>query len=107
MRSSHRLRLTKEARDDLRDLLQYSYEAWGSEQRDAYRTRIQRALLTLSRHPDLGRPRDDLIPNLRSYVIGVHIIFYLVIGNEVRTLRILHSSRDTQPLFGDTPPEPS
>lgn len=77
MRSSRRVRLTAEARDDLRDLLQYTYERWGREQRDAYRARIQRTLSTLARHPDLGRSRDEILPHLRSYAMDSYLIFIL------------------------------
>jgi toxin ParE1/3/4 len=94
MQLSRRVRLTTEARYDLRDLLQYTLERWGHEQRDTYRARIQHTLSTLARHPELGRSRDEILPHLRSYAMDSHLIFYLVSEKEIVVLRIMHSAKD-------------
>ena len=94
MPSSRRLRLTPEAADDLRDLLQYSLETWGQRQRDTYRALIHRALRDLARFPDLGRGRDELAPGLRSHPVGQHVVIYAVSDKELVVVRILHGRRD-------------
>lgn len=105
MPSSHRLRrlrLTPEAEDDLREILQYTQETWGLRQRDTYRAMVKRTFRHLARFPGLGRLRDELSPNLRSYPLGQHLIFYEVVADGLIILRILHSGRDIKCEF-ETP----
>ena len=93
MPSSRRVRLTSEARDDLRELLQYSLQRWGATQRDEYKVLIRRSLRDLAEFPGIGRSRDDLAPGLRSHPVGQHIVFYRVTGNTLLVRRIIHHSR--------------
>jgi plasmid stabilization system protein ParE len=58
----------------------------------------------LSRQPQLGRPRPELYPGLRSFPIGHFVAFYrpvAVAGIEI--VRVLHSARD-QSLIQFGPP---
>lgn len=50
----------------------------------------------LSKHPHLGRRRDDLRPGLRSVVVGSYIVIYRVQGNNVRILHVVHGHRDIE-----------
>ena len=60
--SSHDLRLvfTPEAREDYEDILLYTLQQWGPEQRDRYEAAFERGLTLLFSYPDLGRVRDGL-----------------------------------------------
>jgi toxin ParE1/3/4 len=54
----------------------------------------------LSRHPYLGRARDeDLRPGLRSFPVGKYVIIYRVQQEDVIILRVLHGSRNIEALF--------
>lgn len=48
----------------------------------------------LAGQPNMGRPRDDLSPGLRSVVIDRHILFYRATDDAVTVVRILHGSQD-------------
>ncbi|MEM6836097.1 MAG: type II toxin-antitoxin system RelE/ParE family toxin [Cyanobacteria bacterium P01_C01_bin.120] len=46
-----------------------------------------------------GRDLSELLPGLRSFVVGRHVIFYRVITSDLEVIRILHGSRDVQRAF--------
>ncbi|MGH2530689.1 MAG: type II toxin-antitoxin system RelE/ParE family toxin [Thermomicrobiales bacterium] len=94
MPSSRRLRLTQEARDDLRDLLQYTLETWGRKQRDSYRALVLRTLRDLATFPGLGRKRAELGADLRSFPVGQHVVIYWLNDEELIVTRIMHSRMD-------------
>lgn len=52
--------------------------------------------LLLSRHPYLGRKRDDLAPGLRSVAVGNYVIVYRVEGSDVSILHVVHGRRDVR-----------
>jgi toxin ParE1/3/4 len=55
----------------------------------------------LSRHPYLGRPRDDDFgPGSRSFPVGEYVIVYCVEDGDVLILRVAHGRRDIAALFG-------
>lgn len=95
MPSNRRVRLTAEARDDLRNLLQYSREAWGQPLRDPYRAAIQQRFSELADHPWLGRPRDDLFSGCRGLPFRQHMAYYIVTEFDIIIVRILDERRGT------------
>lgn len=94
MKSSRKLRLTPEARTDVRDIRRYTARRWGTQQRDAYHATLDRALRVLLDHPELGRSRDDLYLGCRSLPVGQHVVFYYLTDDEIVIDRVLHSSQD-------------
>jgi len=50
--------------------------------------------LTLIDQPELGRKRNEIRSELRSLVYEKHIIFYRVMNDNIRIIRLLHGSRD-------------
>lgn len=55
--------------------------------------RFDQSLAMLAEHPNLGRPRYLLSPRLRSYPVGVYVIFYRAIDNGIELIRVLHGNR--------------
>ncbi len=96
--SARRLRiiLTLDARKDLSDILVYTEQQWGRQQRIAYKTLIQSTIRELSRFPMLGRTRDELSAGLRSNLAGSHVIYYWVDNQALVVAHILHSRRDIE-----------
>lgn len=70
--------LSRHAWDELSDILQYSAEQWGAEQRSAYESLVRDALDTLTRTPHIRRSRPELSLDLRSHPVGSHIVYYWV-----------------------------
>jgi toxin ParE1/3/4 len=59
---------------------------------------LQRAQLHASQ-PLMGRPRDDLRPGLRSFVVRPYVVFYRPVEGTIEVLRVLHGSRDTESIM--------
>jgi toxin ParE1/3/4 len=53
----------------------------------------------LSRSPLIGRSRDELAPDLRSFPVGNHVVFYRPTKGGIEVVRILSGARDIPPLF--------
>jgi toxin ParE1/3/4 len=63
--------------------------------------RLNETIENLADNPYMGRKRNDLMPNLRSFVQGKYVIFYFPISNGIDIIRILHGARDIQSIFED------
>ena len=87
-----RLVLTPLARQDLRDVLQYTARTWGPERRDSYKSLVLRRLRELTAYPDLGRARDELFPGCRSLPVEQHVAYYRTTGSEI--IVVLHARQD-------------
>ena len=61
---------------------------------------ITERFLLLANYPNVGRPRTDLRPGLRSFPLGDYVIIYRVQDEDVVIVRVLRGSRDIQALFG-------
>ena len=53
----------------------------------------------LAENPEMGRTRNDLETNLRSFPVGNYVIFYEVIVGGIEVLRVLHGARDIPDIF--------
>ena len=91
-----KVRLRARARRDLREILDYSVIQHGEEVADSYLRDIDAALARLGNYPELGTPRADLGPDLRSLPVREHRIFYIVYPDRVSVLRVLHKAMDVQ-----------
>lgn len=54
----------------------------------------------LSTQPLMGRAREDLAASLRSFPFGRYVIFYEPIEDGIDVVRVLHSARDIDAVFG-------
>ena len=99
----YRLRLSPQASEDLRDILQYSLDRWGEEQQQRYAGLLERALITLQDHPNSGRARPDLWPECRALVVEQHVILYQITGRRIRVARILSRRRDLRRAVRESP----
>jgi toxin ParE1/3/4 len=56
----------------------------------------------LAKFPHIGKGLEsEMRPNVRTFPVGLFIIFYSVTSAEIRVLRIIHASRDARALFAD------
>lgn len=95
------IKLTLEAKSDLKDILKYTQKVWGEQQRKIYKTHFDKAFALLSEFPEGGLRRDELFIGCRCKRVEQHIIFYRLIKDTVEVLRILHSRIDIQSQFRD------
>jgi len=59
---------------------------------------ITQQFLLLSKHPYMGRRRDDLRPGLRSVTVGIYVVIYQVKGDDVLILHVVHGRRDIKEI---------
>jgi len=78
----------------------WDYIGGDSEKRAAaFIRKIEKALALLAENPEMGRTRNDLETNLRSFPVGNYVIFYEVIVGGIEVLRVLHGARDIPDIF--------
>jgi toxin ParE1/3/4 len=66
---------------------------------DAAVRAVFRACHRLEGYPFLGRPRDELIPGMRSVLAPPYVVFYRVAGLNIEVVRVLHQRRDIDAIF--------
>lgn len=93
-RSRRRLTVEDAARLDIEDVLLYTLEHWGAEQRRRYLDKLRRAMRSLLDHPELGQEQDDLYPGCRRLLLEQHGIYYRLEGDEIIVGRVLSNSQD-------------
>jgi toxin ParE1/3/4 len=54
----------------------------------------------LAANPLLGEVRNDLGPDLRSFVARKYVVVYRPIGRTIEIVRVVHAARDIRALFG-------
>ena len=89
-----KVRLSREARADLRNIDDYTYQRWGRSQADKYLEMIEKGCDLLAMHPTLGSVQEGFFPGLRKFPVGKHYIFYRVAGNGIEVIRVLHQAMD-------------
>lgn len=82
------------ARDDLEAIWHYTVEQWGAEQAESYLALLLACFGELSENPEIGRPRDEILPDLRSFPQGRHVIFYEIGSKAIEIVGIVHQSAD-------------
>jgi len=95
--------VSPDAKQDLDDIWEYYAE------RDlAYAkkllTEIAKKFMLLLQYPEMGRERNDLILNMRSFAVKDYLIFYLPTDYGIEILRVAKASRNLSKLFEDMIP---
>jgi toxin ParE1/3/4 len=68
---------------------------------DALLESINDTCVTLATAPLMGRTRDELLPGVRSFPVGHHVIFYQPIEDGIEVVRVLHGARDFPSVIVD------
>lgn len=95
-----RLWLRARARQDLREIAQYTEQVWGRPKRDAYMRAIDARLSFLAAYPNRAAPCAELGGDWVSLRAGRHIIFALRRDGGVEVVRVLHESQDAPTRLG-------
>ncbi len=53
----------------------------------------------LASTPALGRPVEELAPNLRSFPLGSYLIFYRPMEGGIQLIRVIHGAREITPEY--------
>lgn len=92
--SRRELRFTADSRRDLRSIFRYTERRWGERQRDDIAEQLRESLQRLADFPDLGRPRNEIASDLRSWPVIDYVVYYRVSDAETTILRVVHHRRD-------------
>jgi toxin ParE1/3/4 len=95
----NRVIVSRRAQADLDEIWRFIALRSGEDRATIVVEGLLKSARTLLTAPLAGR-RDDLLPDLRSWAVKPHVIFYRPVGRSVRLLRILHGKRNiTSDLF--------
>ena len=97
--TAKKLAFTKEARRDLREIVDYTEQKWGEKQAEKYFNQVMEKCRDLAAETISGRKRHELKGAPFSYSVQSHIIFYQKTKKSIRILRILHGARDIPRYF--------
>ena len=98
-----RLTITESARADLREIRAYiAKDNPAAARRGVERLRTQARKLAAT--PGIGRSRKDLRPDLFSFPVGRHVLFYRPQPDGIVLVRVIHGARDLPALFSATEP---
>lgn len=79
---------------DLLTIADYGADRWGRDAADTFLDSFEESFLLIERHPDIGRVRDELGSNRRSWPHRGYVVFYTHLTGELAVNRILHASAD-------------
>jgi toxin ParE1/3/4 len=82
------------ARRDIADLAEQSEARWGKHQTRRYLDALEATIQKLTDNPMLGHDSGLPRPGLRRMNSGRHAVFYLVSGERIEVVRVLHVASD-------------
>lgn len=89
--------LTKKAKDDLRNIAQYSEKKWGKTKRNHYIKQFDDCFHQLADNPTIGISVDYIHKGYFKFPQSSHMIFYILETDEtIKIIRILHNRMDVK-----------
>lgn len=89
-----RVRLSHEAREDLRRIWVYSADKWGAQQANRYLDAIRAAITGLAEDSTVSHSAEDILPRCRKAICGKHVVYFFATGDAVEVIRVLHQRMD-------------
>ncbi|MFM2393198.1 MAG: hypothetical protein RLZZ546_1180 [Bacteroidota bacterium] len=88
---------TNKAKEDLKQIWEYTYETWSEKQADKYYEEIIQSCLNLIVDQEQGKNYSIIFENLKGIKCNKHIIFYRVLkSRNIEIERILHEKMDVK-----------
>ena len=92
-------RVTPRAAADLNHIALYTLRNWERRQATAYLKALNDRFAWLTEYPDIGRARPEILPGLRCFREGSHIIFYRARETTIEIIGVPHMSMDIDTYF--------
>jgi toxin ParE1/3/4 len=70
-------------------------------QADRWVDNLDEKLKLIATQPLIGRARNELAVELRSFPFGRYVIFYVPVEGGIEVVRVLHGARDVDAAFGE------
>jgi len=96
LKNSKQLYITTPAKQDLQNISTYTQETWGTKQKTKYMKKLKCCFDDICFNTTMGKHYHDIDSTLLSFHSQKHIIFYRLISNEIRIIRVLHQSMDIE-----------
>ena len=94
MKKVQSYRLSDIAESDVSEIYDYTDLQHGASQAVKYLTGLDNTFSALVEQPLIGKDRPEIRKELRSFVFEKHTIFYRIMDDEIRIIRVLHSRCD-------------
>ena len=91
--------LTRNAKTDLQEIWNYTFEVWGEPQADEYIFEFFSRFEWLSKQPKIGKHRPEINAGYYSFPQAEHVIFYEIINDGIAVIGIPHQSMDIDNFF--------
>jgi toxin ParE1/3/4 len=95
-------RLTPPAIEDLKSIADYLAEVSDVDQADRFLQKVDQKLILITKFPNLGKARPEVLPGLRSLPLDRYLLLYTVSEYCVEILRVVSGYRDLQALFDES-----
>lgn len=99
MPETRKLVWSPKARQDLFAIWRYFARVASPEIADKLLREIDAGCTRLRERPLLGRPRDEVMPELRSTLVHPYTVFHRVTDTRVEIVRVLHERRNFADAF--------
>lgn len=86
--------LSIEADADLEEIFDYTNLHFGEKQAVAYLMDLEAVFNQLILEPEIGRKRKEIKEGLFSITQQKHVIFYRILEDCIRVVRVLHGRKD-------------
>lgn len=86
--------LSVEAEQDIDQIFDYTEITYGFAQAVDYVNAFESTFERLIQHPFVGLERSEIRQGLRSIPKEEHVVFYRILDDRIRIIRILYGNRD-------------
>jgi len=93
-----RIHKCPEAENDLDEIWWYIAQD-NPDSADKLLDEIDETSRKLARFTNMGRKRDELHQGLKSFPVGMYLIFYMPIDGGIEIVRVLHGMMDIESFF--------
>ena len=92
-------RFTIPASRDIETIIDLMADNRGFDAAERFLKKINQECKNLATFPKMGRKRDELLKDLRSFPVDDYLIFYRPIEEGIEILRVISGYRDLSALF--------
>ena len=86
--------LSEETEKDIDEIFDFGEDKFGNAEAIIYLIGLEEHFEALTKNPYIGKKRNEIKKGLFSLPYVSHVIFYRILGNHVRIVRVLYGGRD-------------
>lgn len=96
---ANKFNLTPRAKEDLRQIWNYTLEEWSENQADRYIEALFNRFTWIAGKPLVGKHRSDIRDGYYCFPQGEHLVFYLISEDAIDIIGIPHKEMDILNYF--------